>query len=169
MLIFPIQELMDEPACYDFLRKVLHPEGLRCPQGHDLPPDQGTHDRHRAPIVDYRCRACGTVYNLFTGTIWSKSRYSCSTIVMILRGIAQGVPTRHLAKELRVNRPHLLQRRHQIQGQIEKLFFPAEAVKRRGDGSRRNVPECRGKGPETRGPRRPPAPTREQSTGSRDL
>jgi len=115
MMIFPIDELLDEQRCYDFLLKVLHPEGLHCPDGHPLPPDQAPHDRHRGPIFDYRCRVCGKVYNIFTDTIWSGSRYSCVTIVLIMRGIIQGKPTKHLAEELGIDRSHLLKRRHAIQ------------------------------------------------------
>lgn len=54
MLQFPIGELLDEQACYDFLLRTLHPDGLMCPRGHRLPADQAPHDRHRAPIVGYR-------------------------------------------------------------------------------------------------------------------
>jgi transposase-like protein len=132
MIAFPIRSLMDEQACYNYLLEVLHPEGLHCPQGHALPTDQAPHDKHRAPIVDYRCRRCGAVFNLFTHTIWSKSRYDCATIVLILRGIAQGVPTAHLAQELGIDRTHLLQRRHAIQRLIEQRFPPSGTTGQRG-------------------------------------
>jgi transposase-like protein len=102
----------------------LHPDGLHCPSGHPLPNQQASHDRHRAPILDYRCRSCGAVFNLFTGTVWSKSRYSSSTIVQILRGIAQGVPTKHLAEELGIDRGQLGDRRHQIQALLEQRLSP---------------------------------------------
>jgi transposase-like protein len=124
MMIFPIDELLDEQACYDFLLRLLQPEGLRCPNGHSLPPDQAPHDRHRAPIVDYRCRECGSVFNIFTGTIWWKSRYQCSTIILIMRGIAQGVSTKHLAEELGIDRSHLLRRRHVIQELLREHLSP---------------------------------------------
>ncbi len=130
MLQFPLDELLDEQACHDFLLRVLHPDGLHCPHGHPLPSDQAAHDRHRAPILDSRCRTCGAVFNLFTGTIWAKSRYPCSTIVQILRGIAQGVPTRHLAAELGLDRGHLLARRHQIQGLVAQQLSPLAAAPR---------------------------------------
>src|SRR3990172_11263979 len=48
MMIFPLQELMDEQKCYDYLLHVLHPNGLRCPAGHPLAQGQQPHDRHRA-------------------------------------------------------------------------------------------------------------------------
>lgn len=120
MFVFPIQDLMDEEACYDFLKQFLHPDGLCCPHEHPLPPSQAPHDRHRAPIVDYRCRICGAVFNIFTGTLWAKTRFSCSTIVLILRGVARGVSTNQLAHELGLDRSHLLVRRHAIQELLEQ-------------------------------------------------
>ena len=124
MLQFPLGEVLDVQACYDFLLRTLHPNGLHCPSGHPLPDQQAAHDRHRAPILDYRCRSCGAVFNLFTGTVWSKSRYRCSTIVQILRGIAQGIPTKHLAEELGIDRGQLVERRHQIQALLEQHLSP---------------------------------------------
>lgn len=115
MMKFPIDELMGEQNCYDFLLRMLRPDGLHCPNGHPLPSDQAPHDRHRDPIFDYKCRVCGKVYNIFTNTVLSGIRYSCVTLVLILRGIAQGVPTKHLAEELGIDRSNLLELRHTIQ------------------------------------------------------
>ena len=124
MMAFPLQGLMDEQACYRYLLAVLHPQGLHCPQGHALPAEQAPHDRQRAPLMDYRCPNCGAVFNLFSGSVWSGTRYSCATIVLILRGIAQGVPTAHLARELGIDRAHLLEHRHEIQKLLQQHFPP---------------------------------------------
>ena len=96
---FPIQDLLDDDACYAFLLEQLHPVGLCCPNGHPLARNQAPHMQDRAPVVDYRCRACGRVFNAFTGTLWQQTHYACATIVLMLRGIAQGTPTAHLARE----------------------------------------------------------------------
>lgn len=135
MMAFPLQALMDEQACYNYLLEVLHPEGLHCPQGHALPAEQAPHDRHRAPVMDYRCQTCGAVFNLFSGSLWSGTRYSCATIVLILRGIAQGVPTAHLARELGIDRGQLLSHRHEMQ-QLLQQHFPPSAPERSRGGSR---------------------------------
>lgn len=135
MIGFPIQGLLDEQACYQYLLELLHPQGLRCPRGHGLPAGQAPHDRHRAPLLDYRCQTCGAVFNLFTGSVWSGTRYRCTTIVLILRGIAQGVPTAHLARELGIDRGHLLHRRHAMQ-QLLQQHFPPDAADRCRDRSR---------------------------------
>jgi len=127
MMIFPIEELLDEQHCHDYLLKILYPEGLQCPNDHPLPPDQAPHGRSREPVFEYRCRVCGAVYNLFTGTIWSGTRYSCATIVLIMRGIVQGTPTEHLAEELGIDRSHLLELRHQVQ-EMAMLCLPSSPL-----------------------------------------
>jgi transposase-like protein len=134
MLRWPLTNVLDEQACYDELLHLLQPHGLQCPHGHPLAAGQAPHDRHRV-VVDYRCRQCGAVFNLFTGTLFSKSRYSCAIILQILRGIAQGVPTAHLAAELHIDRSHLLRRRHAIQELLRQRLPPLTAA-RSGAGER---------------------------------
>jgi transposase-like protein len=95
--------------------KILHPQGLDCPHGHSLPAAQSPHDRSRTPIVDYRCRECGSVFNVFTDTVWQGTHHDCQIIVLIMRGFAQGVPTKHLAEELGLDRGALLERRDKVQ------------------------------------------------------
>jgi transposase-like protein len=111
---FPIAEYMDQDACYAKLVAVLHPDGLACPRcrsGDQLK----VHRRYRAPVVDYRCEACGRVFNAFTGTEFHKTHRRPSEILLILRGIAQGTSTARLARELKRHRPHLLRLRHRLQ------------------------------------------------------
>ena len=111
---FPIAEFMDEDACYAKLVAVLHPAGLVCPRCR-VPEGLKVHRRHRAPVLDYRCEACGRVFNAFTGTEFHKTQRRPSEILLILRGIAQGTPTARLARELKRHRPHLLKLRHRLQ------------------------------------------------------
>jgi len=116
MMQFPITDLLEEQECHNYLLRTLHPDGLKCARcGRPLPPGQAPHDRSRDPIFDYRCGKCGAVFNLFTGTIWSGTHYESKTIVLVMRGFAQGVPTLHLARELNLDYETLLQRRHQVQ------------------------------------------------------
>jgi len=96
---FPIAEFMDEDACYAKLVAVLYPGGLVCPRcgiGDRLK----VHRRHRAPVIDYRCEACGRVFNAFTGTEFHKTHRR---------------PSAQMARELNRHRPHLLRLRHRLQ------------------------------------------------------
>lgn len=111
---FPIQDLMNEDACYQFLLDLFHPAGLRCPRCHAA---EGfyTHRYFREPVLDYRCPQCGRVFNAWTGTILQGTHWRPSQIVLILRGFAQGTPTAQLARELACSRRHLLDLRHRMQ------------------------------------------------------
>ncbi len=169
MVVWSINNLLDEQACHDALLAALHPDGLKCPQGHPLPPDQAPHDRHRAPICDYRCRECGRVFNLFSGTLFRGSHYSCSTWVLLIKGIVQGTPTEHLAKETKVSFKNLLRWRHRLQSFIERVFPPLSAAPGPGDRSRRDVPERRGEGRAARPSRRPAPPAGQPASGARHL
>jgi transposase len=110
---FPLAHLMDETACYGQLLDWLHPNGLRCPRCGRT--EAWVHRYTREPVLDYRCKGCGKVYNAFTGTALRKTRRRPSELILILRGIATAVPTARLARELRCSRPHLLQLRHRLQ------------------------------------------------------
>ncbi len=114
MLLFPIHGLLDEQACCDYLVGILHPTGLHCPCGQCLAEDQAPHKR-RGVISSFRCGKCHRVFNLFTDTVWSRTRRSCAEIVRIVQGFAQGTPTLHLAKELACDYGTLLELRHELQ------------------------------------------------------
>ncbi len=116
---FSLNELLDEHKCYDLLVRVLHPEGLRCPNGHSLE-DCFIHKRDRAPLVDYCCRTCERYFNAFTNTTLSRIRYNVVQIVQMLRGFVQGVTTSRLAREMGVDRKWLLVWRHRLQGFLER-------------------------------------------------
>jgi transposase-like protein len=111
---FPISDLMDEDACYAKLVGWLHPDGLACPRC-GARDGLGVHHRHRAPVLDYRCAVCRRVFNAFTGTALQGTKRRSVELVLILRGIAQGVPTARLARELDCDRKELLDFRHRLQ------------------------------------------------------
>jgi hypothetical protein len=55
------------------------------------------------------------VFNAFTGTLLQGTRRRPAELVLVLRGIAQGVPTARLAGELGCDRKELLALRHRLQ------------------------------------------------------
>lgn len=132
MLVFPIDHLMDEEKCYEFLQEVLTPEGVSCVNGHPLPPDQKPHKHSNEGLGSYRCRQCGNVFNILTGTVLRGISFSCREIVLMLRGFVQGDPTSQIAQELDRDYSNLLNWRHKIQeqGLTNRLVvkLPDEAV-----------------------------------------
>ena len=161
---FPILDLMDQGAGYRKLLDLLHPDGLACPR---CAAREGLNVHRRradSPVVDYRCKACHRVFNLFTGTPWQGTRLPPATILLILKGIAQGTPTAQLARELGLSRPHLLERRHEIQARAlagcDRSPLPDDRVE--ADEMYQNAGEKRDP---ARRPRRPAAPACQQPEG----
>jgi transposase len=115
---FPIQSFMDEDACYKFLLDLLHPEGLSCPRCRARD-EFIIHRYYREPVLDYRCRACGRVFNAWTGTVFQGTHYRPSMLVLLIRGFAQGVSTAQLARELGCSRRNLLKLRHEYQSMAQ--------------------------------------------------
>lgn len=115
MLIFPIDSLLDNGKCHDFLQSVLHPSGFTCRCGQGLQEKQRPHKYSSRKTPYYRCRWCGSVFNIFTGTIFEGIVYNCTTIVLMLRGFLQGTTTSHMSKELGLNYKNLLDWRHILQ------------------------------------------------------
>jgi transposase-like protein len=154
---FPILDLMDQPACYQKLLDLLHPDGLACPRCGRGRDGYNVH-RHRdgSPVVDYRCKRCRRVFNLFTGTPWQGAHRTPAEILLILRGFTQGVSTARLARELGASRPHLLDLRHQVQARAVAASDPAPLPDDRAeaDEAYQNAGEKRGA---AHRPRRPAA------------
>jgi transposase-like protein len=163
---FPLLELLDEQACYDYLVDALHPGGLRCPACGAR--RKAVHRAHRDPVLDYRCAACGRVYNAWTGTELQGTQRRPAELVLIVRGIAQGTPTARLARELGCSRQHLLQLRHRLQHRawvrLPRRALPDAAAE--ADEMFQNAGEKRHAAPP---PRRPTAAARQQGPRPRHL
>jgi transposase-like protein len=162
---FPLVDLMDQKACYQMLLELLHPSGLSCPRCHGGRDRYTTHRRNRDPVLDYRCRNCRRVFNVFTGTPWQGTHRTPAEVLLILRGFATGIPTAQLARELKVSRPHLLELRHEVQAraaatcdrtplpddvtEADEVYQNAGEKRRPAHRPRRPAPAA---GPQERGP-----------------
>lgn len=165
---FPIIDLMDQEGCRQKLFDLLHPEGFACPRC-GARAGLNVHRRHAdSPVVDYRCKGCRRVFNMFTGTPWQGAHLSPAQILLVLRGIAQGVPTAKLAREVGISRQHLLKLRHEIQARAlasaDHAPLPDEHTE--ADEMYQNAGEKRGA---AHRPQRSAAPPREPGEGARHL
>jgi transposase len=118
MLVIDIRSLLDKGKCYEYLLSYLHPQGLCCPCCHwALPAGQSPHKLSIEEIPSYKCRNCGSVFNLFSNTIFKGIRLNIVVIVLMIRGFLEGKTTQHLSKELQVKYENLLRWRHKLQQQ----------------------------------------------------
>ena len=164
---FPITELMDPDACYATLVGWLHPDGFACPRCREGD-RMRVHRARRPPVLDYRCGHCGRVFNGFTGTALHGVKRGPVQLVLIIRGISQGVPTAQLARELECDRSELLTLRHRLQDLAfrNRDRMPLDDTVLEADEAYQNTG---GKRRPARRPRRPAAAAGEQGPGPRQL
>jgi transposase-like protein len=115
---FPIVDLMDQEGCRQKLFDLLHADGLACPRCEARDGLNIHRRRPDSPVVDHRCKRRRRIFNMFTNTPWRGTHLSPAQILLILRGIAQGVPSARLAREVGISRQHMLRLRHEIQGRV---------------------------------------------------
>ncbi len=99
-MIFPVTKLLDDQSSEKWLLRHLHPNGLRCPTCRArLKQARLFRIAHRTRLTDYRCTQCGTIYNLYTDTIFAHKQLRPQQVVMLLRGVCKGEPSTTLAEE----------------------------------------------------------------------
>lgn len=165
MIDFPLDGLLDEQACLNWLEQNLHPDGLRCPRCGQV---ERRRARKEGAIPSFRCKDCDRYYTALTGTLFEKTRQPPSTLVLLLRGIAKGETTARLARELGISRKQM----HTLRGRVQNSLYetlPTDVLDEpvlEADELYQNAGE-KGAAPSGRG--RPAAPPREQAQGARHL
>lgn len=114
-MIVPITELLSDHASLRWIEKHFHPTGLRCPSCKGKPTPAREFRRTKRGLADYRCRACETVYNLYSGTLFAGSKLQPRQTVLLGRGVCQGESSQPLAAELGLSRPSVHPWRQRLQ------------------------------------------------------
>jgi len=71
--------------------------------------------RPKQAFPGYRCHDGDSAFTILTGTAFEKTRQKPSTVVLLLRGIAQGETTARLSRELSLSYKQTLTLRHRLQ------------------------------------------------------
>jgi transposase-like protein len=114
-MLFPISTLMSQEESIAWLTQHFHPEGIRCPSCHAASTQARLFRTTRRGLVDWRCKICQRVYNLYSGTVFEGSSWSPVMAVLLLRGICKGESSKALAAELGVSRTTVILMRQRIQ------------------------------------------------------
>ncbi len=118
---FPIESLMDEEKAEAWVLDHFHPQGLSCPNC-QASVSEARIFRQTAisGLQVYRCKQCGSAYNLYTGTVFAGTQFRPSQVVLLLRGICQGVSSAQLGRELGLTRQTVLSIRRKLQASAEQ-------------------------------------------------
>ena len=117
---FPITDLLDYDSSVAWIIQYFHPGGLKCPQCQQ-PVARARQFRHtrRSDLPVYRCSACATAYNMYTGTVFQQTHLTPMQVVLLLRGFCKGETTRELAAEVDLSYKTVLDLRHAVQANAE--------------------------------------------------
>src|SRR5690606_8463071 len=117
---FPIVDLLDHELSTDWLRRHFHPDGLSCPHcGAEHQDAYLFRQTKRSRLDVWRCKGCRKTYTLYTGTVFEARHLPPAQVVLLLRGVAQGVLTARLARELELSRTTVHEIRKQLQANAE--------------------------------------------------
>ena len=118
---FPITDLLDKESCTQWVVEQFHPNGFGCPLCRaGLDHSREFHTTKRSQLIVYRCQCCQRTYNLYTGTVFQQHHLTPIQVVLLIRGILKGEPSKTLAAELNLNYQTVLTLRHDLQVNAEQ-------------------------------------------------
>ena len=125
-MIFPISDLLDDTESSRWIARYFHPQGLCCPRCQRGVQQARVFRRSKRGLLDYRCKHCHRVYNLYTETVFAGCGLSASQVVLLLRGVCKGESSALLAAELAVSRTTVHSLRQQLQANGYALISEAQ-------------------------------------------
>ena len=144
---FPIADLLDHDLSTDWLRRHFHPDGLSCPHCAAEHHDAYSFRRTKRSRLDvWRCKGCLKTYTLYTGTAFEARHLPPNQVVLLLRGVAQGVSSARLARELGLSRTtvHEIRKRLQCNAEAAQPTTPLPDTRTETDEMFQNAGEKRG-------------------------
>ena len=126
---FPIHSLINEAQAEAWVLNHFHPEGLYCPKCQaSVSEARPFRKTQTSGLQVYRCKHCQSIYNLYSGTVFAGTQFRPSQVVLLLRGVCQGVSSSQLARELDIARQTVLSIRRKLQASAE-TSQPSEALR----------------------------------------
>jgi transposase-like protein len=98
-----LQSLVDEAKCFDTVRRLRWPEGVRCPQCHSEKVARHGHDDRQRERQRYRCTACLARFDDLTGTIFAGHDQPLRVWILCLYLMGLNLSNQQIAQELNLN------------------------------------------------------------------
>ena len=119
---FPIIDLLSEEECEQWVAKHFHPNGLKCPRcGAGVEEAYHFRKTKRSGLMVYRCKHCLQPYNVYSRTVFEQRHLTAAQVIMLLRGVMKGEPSRTLAAELGLHEVTVLELRRDLQANAQLL------------------------------------------------
>src|SRR5262245_28535927 len=98
-----IQALIDEVKCYDTVRCLRWPDGVRCPDCDSATVVKEGRDDSRPERRRCECRSCGRRFDDLTGTIFAGHHRPLRTWILCLYFMGLNLSNEQIAQELDLN------------------------------------------------------------------
>lgn len=119
---FPITDLMSRADCEQWIVDYFHPQGLECPRCRASVSEAHLfRTTRKSQLTVYRCKACGQPYNLYSRTVFEQRHLTPEQVILLLRGVLKGEPSKTLAAELGLNYKTVLEVRRDLQHNAIRL------------------------------------------------
>jgi transposase-like protein len=95
--------LLDDAKCYDVLRELHWPDGVRCPHCRSAQVSKQGRDSTQPARRRYRCTECGRHFDDLTGTIFAGRHQGLAVWMGCLYLMGLNLSNRQIAQELGLN------------------------------------------------------------------
>jgi transposase-like protein len=98
-----IQALIDDAKCFDTVRSLRWPDGVRCPDCDSAVVIKKGRDDTQPEKQRYECRSCGRRFDDLTGTIFAGHHQPLRTWILCLYFMGLNLSNEQVAQELDLN------------------------------------------------------------------
>lgn len=98
-----LQNLLDDAKCYETVRQLRWPGGVRCPHCDAAAITKQGHDSTQAARQKYRCERCHRYFDDLTGTVLAGHHQPLRVWILCLYFMGLNLSNAQIAQELDVN------------------------------------------------------------------
>lgn len=104
-----LQNLLDDAKCFQTVRQMRWPEGVRCPRCGSAEITRQGRDETQPERQRYRCEACRRKFDDLTDTIFAGHHQPLSTWILCLYLMGLNLSNQQIARELGLNKDDVQQ------------------------------------------------------------
>jgi len=115
-----IQRLVSDEQCYETVRELRWPEGVRCYECNSEDVIKRGRDETQISRQRYECKVCGKRFDDLTGTIFAGHHQPLTVWILCLYFMGLNLSNQQIAEELDINRDDIHQMTTQLREGIVK-------------------------------------------------
>jgi transposase-like protein len=116
--VLKLDYLIDDAKCFQTVRQMRWPEGVRCPRCNSPDVTRRGRDDRQKERQRYRCRPCGSQFDDLTGTIFASHHQPLRKWILCLYLMGLNLSNQQIAQELDLNKDDLHQMTQQLRSGI---------------------------------------------------